>query len=135
MDNGLIEEKIQKMKTLLNMWKMRNLSIKGKITMLRSKALPVLLYTAAILYMTDEEINKVDKLFYDFIWPSGKHHVMKNVLIQSIEQGGLKMPDFASMVKAIKLSWLQRLSAKDSTFSKIASSVTSIRNITTFLKI
>jgi hypothetical protein len=40
-------------------------------------------------------------MFFKFIWPSGKHHVKKRVLIQQIEAGGLKMPDVAAMIKAL----------------------------------
>ena len=34
---ALIEEKVLKVRNLLNMWKARNLNIKGKITLLWSK--------------------------------------------------------------------------------------------------
>ena len=81
---------------------MRNLSIKGKITLLRSQAMPIFLYLASFLYVPCEFIKKVNELFFDFIWPKGKHHVKKKVLIQCIESGGLKMPDVESMVKSIK---------------------------------
>ena len=46
---------------------------------------------------------QINDLFFGFVWPSGKHHVKKSVLIQEIESGGLKMPDVASMLKAVKL--------------------------------
>ena len=72
-----IEEKIQKLKVLLNMWKMRNLTIKGKITLLRSQAMPIFLYLASVIFVPMEFIKKIDELFFDFIWPKGKHHVKK----------------------------------------------------------
>ena len=72
-----IEEKIQKLKILLNMWHMRMLSMKGKITLVRSLAMPIFLYLASFLYVPSEFIKKVNDLFFDFIWPKGKHHVKK----------------------------------------------------------
>ena len=43
------DNKILKVRNLLNMWKSRQLSIKGKITLLQSQALPLILYPASIL--------------------------------------------------------------------------------------
>ena len=44
-------EKIKKLHTLLNMWLQRKLSLKGKIAVLRSLALPQILYVASTLYV------------------------------------------------------------------------------------
>ena len=80
------------------------------------KAVPcqhIIGYVATIVYVPDTIIKQISNLFFDFVWPSGKHHVKKSVLIQEIESGGLKMPD-ASMLKAVKLGWLKRLCTKQS---------------------
>ena len=53
----------------------------------------LILYAASKLYTPDNIITDIDRQFYDFIWPKGKHHVKKKMLIQQIEQGGLKIPD------------------------------------------
>ena len=105
------------------MWQPRNLTIKGKITLLRSKVLPIFMYVASIVYVPEDIIKQLDALFFDFIWPSGKHHVKKNVLIQEIERGGLKMPDVSAMIKSIKLSWLKRICSKQTTFTCFARSL------------
>ena len=130
----MISEKVEKVKCLLNMWKSRNISIKGKITLLRTQAMPIILHLASILFISDENIKHFDSLFYDFIWPNKKHHVKKKVLIQNIEDGGLKMPDIESMIKAIKLTWIKKLLTKNNTFTDIAKAVTGIVNFTDFLK-
>ena len=78
------EERVSKIRNLLNMWKCRNLTIKGKITILRSQALPLILYTASMLDIPDNILNEIDKLFFNFIWPKGKHHVKKCVLTKEI---------------------------------------------------
>ena len=75
-------EKVAKIKSLLQMWKGRSLSIKGKITILRSKVLPIILYPVSVLYVPGEIIDDIDHLFYDFIWPNKKHHIKKQVLKQ-----------------------------------------------------
>ena len=57
------KDKIIKIKNLLNMWKGRQLSIKGKITIIRSQALPIILYPASILFTPADVVEKVDKIF------------------------------------------------------------------------
>jgi len=44
------------------------------------------------------------------------------------------MPDISSMLKAIKLSWLKRLSGKQTSFSKFASTLVGQQNLLTFLQ-
>ena len=86
------------------MWKSRNLSIKGKITIIRSQAIPIILYSASVLYTPPEVSQEVDHIFFYFLWPNKKHHVKKKVLIQSIADGGLKMTCFDTILKKNKLT-------------------------------
>lgn len=135
---SIIEEnfssKIKKLKSILNMWKSRNLSIKGKITILRSQAIPIILYPASVLYTPPEVSQEVDHIFFDFLWPNKKHHVKKKVLIQSIADGGLKMPCFYTILKANKLTWIKRLISKDNNFTSIAHANARIDNFSLFFK-
>ena len=78
-------DRLIKVRNLLNMWKCRQLTIKGKITILRSQALPIILYPASVLFTPEHIIDKIDKLFFNFIWPNKKHHVKKNILIQILK--------------------------------------------------
>ena len=118
--SATLNDKLINLRNLLNMWKMRNLSIKGKITLLRTKALPIMLYPASLLFIPEEIIKEVDKMFYDFIWPNKKHHVKKDLLKQQIEYGGLKMPCFKTMIKSIKMKWIQILATKQNNYTKVA---------------
>jgi hypothetical protein len=128
-----LNEKVTKIKNLLNMWRARNLSIKGKITILRSQALPLILYPASVLFVPEKIVKELDSLFYDFIWPNKKHHVKKQVLKQEIENGGLKMPCVYSMIKSIKLKWIQTLISKNNNFVTVANASIKIPDIEVWL--
>ena len=75
-----LNDRIIKMKNLLNMWKCRQLSVKGKITILRSQSLPIILYPVSVLYTPDQIIEKIDKLFFDFIWPNKKKTCKEKII-------------------------------------------------------
>lgn len=128
-----IKTKIDKLNTLLNMWKARNITIKGKITVLKNLALPLLLYPFTVLHTKEEDIKAVDKLFFDFIWPNNKHHIKKCTIIQNIENGGLNMPDFLSTITAIKLTWVKKLMYKNNSFTDLVKALTEIQCLKTFL--
>ena len=127
-------EKIKQVRTLLNMWKMRTLTIKGKITLLRTKALPLVLFPCSVMYVPDYFIKKIEHLFFDFIWPSSKHHVKKIVLIKRIENGGLNMPDIENTITSQKLTWIINLLDKRNSFSKFARRILGIKDIDQYLQ-
>ena len=127
-----LNNKLIKIENLLNMWKARNLTIKGKITLIKSKVIPLLIYVASVFYVSDDHINNLDKLLYSFIWPSGKHHVKKDLLIQTIDNGGLNMPDAASVIKSVKLSWIKRLLKANTNYHLIAQTMARIDDFNDF---
>ena len=52
------------------------------------------------------------KLF-NFLWKNKKDKIKREVLFQEMRQGGLKFPNFAITVIALRLSWIGRLLEKN----------------------
>ncbi len=97
------------MKTLLKIWSQRHLSLKGQVAVLRSFIMPQILHVASALYTPEWVLSEVDKMFFNFLWSNKKPHVKKEVVINEIANGGLKMPLFSSMVKSMKVTWIKRI--------------------------
>ena len=123
------KSRIKKLKTLLNMWSQRNLSLKGKVAVLRSLALPQMLYVCSVMYVVPKWVIEVETLMFSFLWSSKKAHVRKEVVISEIKNGGLKMPHFASMVKAIKCTWVKRLISDEFKRTEIVKTLVCYRNM------
>ena len=104
-----LEEKYENMVKILNIWFSRNLSVDGKIVVLKSLVLSLILNTISVVYVPQHVINKIDKLFFDFLWGKGKVMVKRSTIIAKVEVGGLNMLDFHSMVSAIKIMWVKRI--------------------------
>ena len=66
-------EKLKKLENVLNIWRTRKLTLKGKITVLQSLALARIYFTASILYVPPQVIADVTKLTYNFLWPNKEH--------------------------------------------------------------
>ena len=106
---NVFEPKLKTFGNILNMWNSRGLSLKGRVTILKSLALPKLLYPMSVLPIPAAVVNIVDNMIIDFIWNKGKPKIKKDVIVQSIEHGGIKVPRFATMVEANRISWIKRL--------------------------
>ena len=59
--NRNFEEKIKNLKTTLNIWSQRKLSLKGKVAVLRSMALPQVLYVTSVLYTPEWVVQNIEK--------------------------------------------------------------------------
>ena len=104
-----LEERLKKFKNILNIWKQRDLSLKGKITILKSLALPQLTYVTSVLYVPNKYIEKIEKEIQLFVWSGKPPKIKTTTLIADIPQGGLKMPHFESLLKGQKIAWIKRL--------------------------
>ena len=62
------QERFIKIRQLLNSWKRRNLTFKGKVLILKSLVISKLIYTAQVLSCPMEWIKAYGKLFYNFVW-------------------------------------------------------------------
>ena len=100
-------EKLAKMKMKFNIWKQRDLSIKGKILIIKTLGLSQLLYISSILHVPDWVISEAENLMYSFLWNGKQHKVKKRVIIQDVSEGGLNMSDLVSVIKAQRIKWVK----------------------------
>ncbi len=101
--------KFAELKNLLNIWKQRVLSLKGKITIINTLALAPLIYDTSIIDIPKNVITEINNIILHFIWEGKTSKIAQSTLIQSIEHGGLKLCHFETKSKALKLSWVKRL--------------------------
>ena len=128
-----LDERIDKLNILLSMWSQRNLSIKGKITILKTKALPLITYVCNFIFVCRDFITAIDKILYKFVWKN-KHHVKKTTLIANPINGGLKMPNIEAVIKANKLNFIKRILTVESNCNKTASYILKTDDIGNVLK-
>ena len=101
-------KKLNSMKNLLNLWRTRNLTLYGCITILKSLALSKLVYNTSVLTLLLQFAASVKTAISEFVWntkPQVKHTTMIGPKIKS----GLDLPDFEIMNNALKITWLKRL--------------------------
>ena len=93
----------------LDIWNTRGLSLKGRVTILKSLAVPQLLYPMSVLPVPNIVVELVDSMILDFIWCKRRPKIKKDVIVQNIYKGGIKVPSFSSMLEANRISWIKRI--------------------------
>ena len=122
------------MKNLLSSWKCRYLSVKGKVTVINSLAISPLLYLASVIHVPCRVIQEVKHIVTDFIWNGKPPKIAYNVMIQNIENGGIKLIDFESKVKSLKIGFIKRLlQNKDGKWRATASHFFQTNNLNFYL--
>ena len=103
-------QKIEKIQRLLGDWSLRNISLIGKVTVIKTLALPLLVQPFTVL--PDPQIyivKKIHDVFFNFLWNNKVDKVKRNTVIGNYEDGGLKMPHALSFVHALNISWIKRV--------------------------
>ena len=70
------------MKKTLNLWKMRNLTLKGRILLAKTLGFSKLQYVASIMQIPNIYIKEVETILFSFIWEGNKvGKVNRNILM------------------------------------------------------
>ena len=101
-------EKVEKIRNILNCWKHRRLSLIGKILVIKSLLASHLTYILAPLATNQNTIREINDIFYDFLWNKKGDKIKRTVLINDYDKGGLKMIDLTLFNKSMKSTWIQK---------------------------
>ena len=103
------KEKVQKIRSLIKLWKRRYLTPLGKITVIKTLLLPMLNHLFISIPNPDEQtIKEINNIFFEFLW-DGPAKIKQNVVIKQYCEGGLKMVNLKAFIISMKLTWLRRV--------------------------
>ena len=105
-----IADKILEFENCLERWKKWKLSLIGKITVLKTFAIPKLVYPLTVLSNPNDEVIKQLKLkMFSFLWNGKPDKISRTQIIQDYKYGGLRMIDIDSFVDGLKSTWVKRI--------------------------
>ena len=113
-DKVLVEQqnfcgRLKTLRNKLNMWKQRNLTLTGKVLIVKTFGISQLLYLASVIHIPDWVIKQAEDIVYEYLWNGKSHKVKKKVVVQTYEQGGIRMGDLPTMLKIQKIKWVKRI--------------------------
>jgi hypothetical protein len=102
-------DKAKTFKKILDLWSQRDLSLIGKITILKSLAFSTLTYQCGLMNPTEQFIKDITTIAFKFLWNNKPEKIKRKTIIADYSEGGLKMLDFRSFLVAQKAMWVRRL--------------------------
>ena len=70
---------------------------------------PQVIHLFSNIYTPTHILEKIDKMFFEFLWCGKPPRVKKSTIINYYDNGGLKMTDIYSIHTCQKLMWLKHL--------------------------
>ena len=103
-------DKIKSMPALLDFWRIRNLSLIGRVTVIKALAISKLVHLFSSLPTPrSETMAKIKQMLFKFIWNGKNDKIRRTKICQSYENDGIKMVDVDLFVASLKCSWIKRL--------------------------
>ena len=82
----------------------------GKITVIKTFALPKLIYPFTVLLDPPKEvIQKLNSEIFSFIWDSKPDKIKRSTLYRDYKNGGLRMINLECFLNSLKASWMKRI--------------------------
>ena len=101
------EPAIQAIRNKLNLWKMRVLSLIGKVTVVKAHALSQLQFLASSIDTPMWVIEEVTEIITRFIW-NGKGKIKKEKASKAWKEGGISIPMIGDLCKAASIKMTLR---------------------------
>ena len=100
-------ETLKHIKISINLWKWRSLSLIGRIQIVKTFAIPKIMYRASVIAVLRDLVKEANSILYGLIW-NGKDKVKRQALISDLKKGGLKMIYIESMIKTQRVATLKK---------------------------
>ena len=95
------DEKIEKVKHILASWKDRDLSLFGKVQIIKTFVVSQFVLPASLLVVPPEITKKIETMLYEFLWGS-RDKVKRVKVTQDLKLGGLNMIDIKCLVMSFE---------------------------------
>ena len=111
-----IDPKIESLEKLCGLWKKRNLSLMGKVLILKCFGLSLFIHTMQSIGIKQDKLDKINSIFFRFLWDKGNgpgnrviEKVKRTIMCNNINEGGLRMINIKNMQASFYLHWVEKL--------------------------
>jgi hypothetical protein len=113
-------DKLEEMQKIIDSWRIRKLTLFGKVQVIKSLALSKFVFSATNTATPDYIYKEINKIIYSFIW-NNKDRIKRSIVISPIEHGGINLTEIESFFKSLKATWMYKITNNiNSTWSTIA---------------
>lgn len=101
--------KVNKLQTKLDIWRSRDLTLFGKTMIIKALEVSSLIYSVSNINVPKDIAGNVKRRLFSFLWKNKRHKIKREGLYQDYDNGGLRMTDIETVIKALKLARIPRL--------------------------
>jgi hypothetical protein len=105
--------RLDNLKSILQQYSKLHLTWYGKIEVIKTFAIPKILYTISSLETPEWFVEDAQKAINSFLWDGKPPRIKFATAIANPELGGLQLPNIDCIVKASKAMWVKRLIASE----------------------
>lgn len=102
------EERLAWCRTRMALWKLRQIGLKGKVTIINSTIVPMLMYAMQVCPIATEVWSSLCSMVEDFLWNSRAVVVAHRTLIGPVEKGGLNLCDLQIKMIALRIKLFKK---------------------------
>ena len=103
------DDRLKRAEIIINIWKQRSLSWKGKRMVVKSLILSQFSHLFTMIYTPQYILDRLQKAKLNFMWDNKPPRIKFETIIVKTDQGGLKLPDIIAFHNAQKISWIKRV--------------------------
>ena len=94
---------------VLKIWKMRNLTLKGKIVNFKTLAISNIIFQSMTTPVPRHIVNELERILKTFLWKNSSLKMKHETLCNDHKGGGLKNINILNKIISLKCSWIRRL--------------------------
>ena len=99
-----------KIKNMFNIWSQRNLTIYGKVTVVKSHVVSKLVYLMSVLPDPEKDYFKsIQNNIFNYMWNNKPDRIKRSIMYSPKFEGGLKVTNLTTQNKSLKISWIIRM--------------------------
>ena len=99
---------INKINSIVRLWKSRNVTPIGKITIMKSLLLPQFNHLFMPIITPLKVLDTINKIFGVF-WDEKPDKVKRNTIFQDYSKGDFKMVNIHNFENSMKLGWMKKI--------------------------
>ena len=118
---GNVEEanwrpRITAVENVLNSWRQRSLSFRGKALVINALVLSRVWYVASLVHVPRWVSAEINSLIFNFFWSGKRDLVARRVVVQPCSRGGFSVVDFQLKVWSLHVQWIRRFVSSPSSW-------------------
>ena len=107
-DKKNFDDKVEEIERILSKWGKRDLSLFGRIQIIKTFAVSKIVLSASTQCVPDYIVKRLEGILFKFLWQS-KDKVKRVRMIQNLESGGLNMINIKAFCHSLSANWIIRI--------------------------